>query len=89
MFPDINTCQIHAHIQVATLKKNAKFSGCRTYRYALWRVWDQSNPYVMFIGLNPSTADETEDDPTVIRCMNYALLIPFINLFKSYHMDFY
>ena len=26
----------------------------------------------MFIGLNPSTADETKSDPTVTRCMNYA-----------------
>jgi hypothetical protein len=26
----------------------------------------------MFIGLNPSTADETTDDPTLIRCMNFA-----------------
>ena len=26
----------------------------------------------MFVGLNPSTADETEDDPTINRCINYA-----------------
>ena len=26
----------------------------------------------MFIGLNPSTADETTDDPTLVRCMNFA-----------------
>lgn len=26
----------------------------------------------MFIGLNPSTADETQDDPTVRRCIRYA-----------------
>lgn len=26
----------------------------------------------MFIGLNPSTADETTDDPTLRRCVNYA-----------------
>jgi len=26
----------------------------------------------MFIGLNPSTADESTDDPTLIRCMNFA-----------------
>lgn len=52
--------------------KSAKFSPCRKYRYSLWRIWDASRPYVMFIGLNPSTADETEDDPTVRRCINYA-----------------
>lgn len=54
------------------MKKDAKFSDCRQYRFALWRIWDESKPYVMFIGLNPSTADETEDDPTISRCINYA-----------------
>jgi hypothetical protein len=53
-------------------KNTAKLSRCRQYRYALWRTWDETKPYVMFIGLNPSTADETTDDPTLIRCMNFA-----------------
>ena len=26
----------------------------------------------MFVGLNPSTADETEDDPTIRRCIAFA-----------------
>src|SRR5207249_5914720 len=48
-------------------------SPCRQYRYVLWREWDKTNAsYVLFVGLNPSTADETEDDPTIRRCMNYA-----------------
>jgi len=51
---------------------NAYLSKCREYRYALWRTWDNSKPYAMFIGLNPSTANETEDDPTINRCINYA-----------------
>lgn len=52
----------------------ADFSPCRTWRYALWRHWDwQSHANcVMFIGLNPSTADETENDPTVRRCIRFA-----------------
>ncbi|WP_100638366.1 DUF1643 domain-containing protein [Marinobacter salexigens] len=54
------------------MKNTAKLSDCRKYRFALWRTWDESKPYVMFVGLNPSTADETTDDPTLIRCMNYA-----------------
>lgn len=29
-------------------------------------------PYVQFIGLNPSTADETLDDPTIRRCIGFA-----------------
>ena len=54
------------------LKTNAKFSACRKYRYALWRTWDESKPYAMIIGLNPSTADENENAPTITRCINFA-----------------
>lgn len=42
------------------------------YRYALWRIWERERPAVMFIGLNPSTADATLDDPTLVRCMGFA-----------------
>lgn len=48
--------------------KEATFSPCRVYRYALWRRWG-SGQYAMFIGLNPSTADEYSDDPTIRRRM--------------------
>lgn len=54
------------------MENTAKLSGCRNYRYALWRTWDDSMPFVMFVGLNPSTADETSDDPTLTRCIKYA-----------------
>ena len=50
----------------------AQFSSDRKYRYALWRIWNNEKPYVLFIGLNPSTADETEDDPTIRRCIQFA-----------------
>lgn len=43
----------------------AEFSEDRKYRYALWRIWDESKPFVMFIGLNPSTANEIDNDPTI------------------------
>lgn len=43
----------------------ADFSECRRYRYALWRIWDARKPLVMFIGLNPSTANEVDADPTI------------------------
>ena len=52
--------------------KNATFSSCRTYRYSLFRIWDKEKKYVLFIGLNPSTADKEADDPTIRRCVNYA-----------------
>lgn len=51
--------------------KNAIFSTCRDYRYVLWRQWTKGCS-VVFIGLNPSTADETKDDPTIRRCISYA-----------------
>ncbi len=54
------------------MKKDANLSKCRKYRYALWRTWDDSKPYAMFIGLNPSTANETEDDPTIRRCISFS-----------------
>lgn len=54
------------------MKTDAKLSKCRKYRYALWKTWDGSKPYAMIIGLNPSKADEIEDDPTITRCINFA-----------------
>lgn len=52
----------------------AELSECRKYRYVLWRRWQWQGyaNQVMFIGLNPSTADETEDDPTIRRCVRFA-----------------
>lgn len=46
----------------------AQFSPCRTWRYRLWRVWDESLPLACFVLMNPSKADEINDDPTVLRC---------------------
>lgn len=51
---------------------SARFSACRAYRYELWRWWNRDKPYAMFVGLNPSTADERRDDPTVRRCIRFA-----------------
>ena len=42
------------------------------YRYALWRVWDDELPFMNIIGLNPSTADAVEDDPTIKSCIRIA-----------------
>ncbi|MAV33425.1 MAG: hypothetical protein CMQ02_08330 [Gammaproteobacteria bacterium] len=54
------------------MMRTANFSACRKYRYSLKRVWNRQSPFVLFIGLNPSTADEINDDPTLTRCMDYA-----------------
>lgn len=50
----------------------AIFSDCRKYRYVLWRSWDESKGKVMFIGLNPSTANESSNDPTIRRVISFA-----------------
>ena len=54
------------------VNKNATFSDCRKYRYTLSRTWNCKKKTILFIGLNPSTADEKIDDPTIRRCINYA-----------------
>jgi len=52
-------------------ESGALFSKDRLYRTLLWRRW-QDGPSCVFIGLNPSTADEATLDPTCTRCMNFA-----------------
>lgn len=47
--------------------RGAYFSTDRRFRFKLWRIWDETKPSVMFIGLNPSTANEDRDDPTIRR----------------------
>jgi len=42
------------------------------YRYSLTRTWDPALEPLVFILLNPSTADETANDPTVTRCIGHA-----------------
>lgn len=42
------------------------------YRYLLWRTWDYAAPSILWVMLNPSTADALTDDPTIRRCMGFA-----------------
>lgn len=52
--------------------KGAYISEDGRYRYKLWRIWDESKPKILFIMLNPSTADANEDDPTIRRVKEFA-----------------
>lgn len=54
------------------LEKSAIFSEDRKYRYVLTRTWDKTKPKIAFCGLNPSTADEIDEDNTIGRVMNFA-----------------
>ena len=49
----------------------AVFDQHRAYRFVLWRFWDD-RPRILFVGLNPSTANELEEDPTVGRLADFA-----------------
>lgn len=53
---------------------SAIISPCGTYRYLLTRPGDlhADKGTALFLMLNPSTADATEDDPTIRRCRNFA-----------------
>jgi hypothetical protein len=51
---------------------HAVLSEDRRYRYALFRSWDEARGRVLFILLNPSTADEHDNDPTIRKCIAYA-----------------
>jgi len=50
----------------------ATISNCKNYRYKLTRVWDHTKRKVVFIGLNPSTADEAKDDATIRKLITFA-----------------
>ena len=54
------------------MKRSAIISDCSKYRYELHREWDKKKKKVLFIMLNPSTADGLNNDLTTIRCMNFA-----------------
>ena len=48
-------------------KSGALFSKCRKYRYLLTRTWSEEYSKILCVMLNPSTADEVNNDPTVTR----------------------
>ena len=66
-------------------KESAVFSVNRVYRYSLLRHWGGLfyKGRVMFIGLNPSTADEVKNDPTVRRCIGYAKAWNFAGMYMA------
>ena len=50
---------------------DAKFSPCGRWRWWLTRVWDESLPMAALIGMNPSTANASEDDNTVHKEIHF------------------
>ena len=42
------------------------------YRYRLWRQWRHGSKFLLWVMLNPSTADADVDDPTIRRCIEFS-----------------
>jgi hypothetical protein len=57
---------------VTYLNSSAEFSKDRVYRYKLARHISHGDRKILFVGLNPSTADETKDDATIRRCVAFS-----------------
>jgi hypothetical protein len=51
---------------------NGVMSPCGLYRYWLSRTWDPAKPTLVFVMLNPSTANALVDDPTIRKCVGFA-----------------
>ncbi|MEH7253828.1 DUF1643 domain-containing protein [Neobacillus niacini] len=77
-------------------KNDAIFDRTRQYRYSLSRAWNPNKGKVVFICLNPSTADGVSDDPTLKRCIDFAKRwhngkygsLEMVNLFSYRATDF-
>jgi hypothetical protein len=62
--------------------RDATFSHDRKYRYVLSRRWNtRSNRFVMYIGLNPSTANEEKPDNTITKLIKVSKYNGFDGMF--------
>ena len=74
--------------EATPMQKGAVLSEDGLYRYKLWRCWDEDAHGVVWVMLNPSTADADIDDPTIRRCIAFARAwhagsIAVVNLFAA------
>ena len=75
--PSLCLRMITRHHDTLLSKSTAIYSDCEKYRYALTRIWDEGAKRVLFVMLNPSTANEVQNDPTVERCERRARALGF------------
>jgi hypothetical protein len=74
-FEDTLDPTIRLHLRqnnVDCIESGAVFDVYGMYRYSLWRAWSPCHPRIAFVLLNPSTADEQKNDPTIRRCLGFA-----------------
>lgn len=69
--------QVSPLAQNPMLNAGADFSECGRYRYKLWRIWDETLPRAMCIGLNPSTANATKTDPTITNLIKMLKILGY------------
>lgn len=53
------------------MNRGAIISECGKFRYHLHRQWDEAGKVLLFVMLNPSTADGEADDATIRRCVRF------------------
>ena len=75
--PRQKTGMITRHHQKGDAASTAVYSDCERYRYSLTRTWDPDGRKALFVMLNPSTATEVQNDPTVERCERRARALGF------------
>lgn len=83
----------HKQKSMAGMEFGAVFDASDRYRYSLWRAWSNDSPRIVFVLLNPSTADEQRNDPTIRRCIGFSRAwnygsVEVVNLFAYRATDF-
>lgn len=59
-------------MSVVFTRKAADFNVLHTHRYCLEREWAPSKPKLVCVGINPSDADDVEEDPTIRKVVGFA-----------------
>jgi hypothetical protein len=89
-----STKQLHLRQNsVDGIEYGAIFDVSGIYRYSLWRAWSPYHPRIVFVLLNPSTANAQKNDPTIRRCIGFARAWNFgslevVNLFAYRATDY-
>ena len=64
--------KINGQVEISVI-----YSKCKTYRYSLTKDWNKKGKRLLFILLNPSTATEKQNDPTIERCERRSRLMNY------------